>query len=91
MPVLPGEMSVFFTVHSLVLHFAFMLKTVLIRDVFVIVEQALRKAKAFPASCTAMQARRLEMHGKLRGDRAGTADPNPPRGYPIAYDIMLGK
>jgi len=31
---------------------------------------------------------RLGMHGKLGGDRAGTADPIWPKGYSMPYDVM---
>ncbi|KAK4828920.1 hypothetical protein QYF61_001541 [Mycteria americana] len=42
-------------------------------------------------SHTTGTARRLEVHKKLGGDTARTADPKWPKGYSIPYDVMLNK
>lgn len=42
-------------------------------------------------SHSAQPVKRLEVHEKLGGDTEGTADPNPPNGYPRPYDTVLRK
>ena len=48
----------------------------LYRDVFVVAEQCLHRAKGFAASHTTPPVSRLGVHKELGGDTAGTADPN---------------
>ena len=45
-------------------------------DVLVIAEQRLHSVKAFSVSHVVPPTSRLGVHKKLRGDTAGTADPN---------------
>lgn len=59
------------------------------RDVFVIAEQGVHRAKAFSAFHTAKVARKLGVPGRLGGDTAGTGDPKWPKGNSRPYDIML--
>ncbi|KAK4828177.1 hypothetical protein QYF61_024426, partial [Mycteria americana] len=44
-----------------------------------------------PKTEHSIRVRRLEVHKKLGGDTARTADPNWPKGYSIPYDVMLNK
>jgi len=57
--------------------------------VFVIAKQYLDRVKASSASHTTLSARRLDLHKKLGGDTAGTADPNRPKGFSVPYDVMV--
>jgi len=59
------------------------------RDLVVTAEQCLYGVKAFSASHSTPLVSRLGLHKKLTGDTAGTDDPSWPKGYSMAYDVML--
>lgn len=59
------------------------------KDVFVIAQQGLHKAKAFSSFHTALLARKLGVHWKLGGDTARTIDSNQPKRYSRPYGIVL--
>lgn len=54
---------------------------------FLTAEQSLDRAKAFSVPPPTLPVRRLWVQKELRRDRAGTADPDCPRGYPTSYGI----
>ena len=73
----------FLVVASMGLCFGFVL------EVLVIAEQYLNRVMACSASHPTPPTSRLGVHKKLRGNTAGTADSNWPKGYSMPYDILL--
>ena len=76
--LVPARMElIFFLVAGIVLCFGFSLRRTLItQDVLVTAEQCLHKVRAFSAPHTTPPVSRLEVHKKLGGDMARTADPS---------------